>query len=114
MERTTRRDWFACPRCGTHGEQWWLSTDRPLPDVRWSICSACRRITVWRGPLIVHPSATAGLLAKDAAALRDAAGAPGGEHDAASLRALWDALRLHLLEQEIAHEGRPQSGPATR
>jgi hypothetical protein len=93
-----------CPRCGIYGEQTWSrGRDLVLP-VGWSFCHACRHISVWRGPVLVHPAsgrarnhpATAASRRTDALA------------EAVRLEALWEAVRHYLAEMRIlAESGTP-------
>jgi hypothetical protein len=106
LERVIQRDWFACPRCGTQARQTWLSTPAPgapRQRVRWSICAACDRVTIWEGARIVHPPASP----READAPRGAPAAP----NAATLRAFWDAVGTHL-EGSWLGTGREATGGA--
>jgi hypothetical protein len=92
VERRTQRDWFTCPRCGTHAEQTWLSA-RPADALpaQWSTCSACRQITIWR------PGAASPAPGREA-------GAAGGDDPpaGAALDSLWEAITGYLGEPEDA------------
>lgn len=101
MERVSGHDWFRCLRCAAHAEQTWISA-RPSDGapVRWSICGACRRITIWEGTLAAHAPAAI-------------ARASFGEERPAgtAMEALWDALAEHLAEQVEWEETPPRCGP---
>ncbi len=79
-----------------HAEQTWLSAGSPdAAAVRWSVCGACRRITIWEHDRVVHPPASA------------AHGAHGDDPGVPpAVRSSWDELaaQLEALEAPPARD----------